>query len=96
VSNLTGTGLKTTLLSPIVNMNSGSIQSFYVTMNTKTTYITYGGNYTQTTQQPQLITNNSVKNNDIVITMGTANVYPFGRVLAPRYFNGAVTYKRKQ
>ena len=54
----------------------------------------YGGNYT--TQQQQFGTNNSIQNSDIVITMGTANVYPFGRVLAPRYFNGAVTYRRKQ
>jgi hypothetical protein len=79
-------------------MNAGSRQSFYVTMNNNTTYILYGGNYTQTTaqQQSQVGTNISIKNNDIVITMGTANVYPFGRVLAPRYFNGAVTYRRRQ
>jgi hypothetical protein len=63
-------------------------------MNKNTTYILYGGNYT--TQQQQFGTNNSILNSDIVITMGTANVYPFGRVLAPRYFNGAVTYRRRQ
>jgi hypothetical protein len=97
-------GMKSIKLSQVVNVKSGSRQSFYVTMTTNTSYVFYGGNYTgtpssnsegsptDTLQQ----SGSSVQNNDIVINMGTANEYPFVRVIAPRYFNGAVTYRRSQ
>lgn len=90
--------MKSIKLSQVVNVKSGSRQSFYVTMTTNTSYVFYGGNYTGTSSsssQPTLQSGSTVQNNDIVINMGTANEYPFVRVIAPRYFNGAVSYYRK-
>lgn len=92
-------GMKSIKLSQVVNVRSGSRQSIYVTMTTNTSYVFYGGNYTgtpsssQTTQQQQQ-SGSSVQNDDIVINMGTANEYPFVRVIAPRYFNGEVVYRK--
>jgi hypothetical protein len=86
--------MKSIKLSQVVNVKSGSRQSFYVTMTTNTSYVFYGGNYTGSQTGTLLQSGSSVQNNDIVINMGTANEYPFVRVIAPRYFNGAVTYRR--
>ena len=88
--------MKSIKLSQVVNVKSGSRQSFYVTMTTNTSYVFYGGNYTGTpsSSESSQQSGSSVQNNDIVINMGTANEYPFVRVIAPRYFNGAVTYRR--
>jgi hypothetical protein len=86
--------MKSIPLSQIVNVNSGRRQSFYVTMSTNTSYVLYGGNYTGVpTSSPQSV---FVQNNDISInSMGTANEYPFVRVIAPRYFNGEVVYRKR-
>ena len=86
--------MKSIPLSQIVNVNSGRRQSFYVTMSTNTSYVLYGGNYTGVpTSSPQ---SGFVQNNDISInSMGTANEYPFVRVIAPRYFNGEVVYRKR-
>jgi hypothetical protein len=87
--------MKSIKLSQVVNVKSGSRQSFYVTMTTNTSYVFYGGNYTGiSSSESSQTSGSSVQNNDIVINMGTANEYPFVRVIAPRYFNGAVTYRR--
>jgi hypothetical protein len=97
--------MKSIKLSQVVNVKSGSRQSFYVTMTTNTSYVFYGGNYTVSTPSSssegsnqtdtlQQSSGSSVQNNDLVINMGTANEYPFVRVIAPRYFNGAVTYRK--
>ena len=90
--------MKSIPLSQVVNVNRGSRQSFYVTMSTNTSYVLYGGNYTGTvpTSSPIQQQSEFVQNNDIVIhTMGTANEYPFVRVIAPRYFNGEVVYRKR-
>jgi len=86
--------MKSIKLSQVVNVKSGSRQSFYVTMTTNTSYVFSGGNYTGSQTGTLQQSGSSVQNNDIVINMGTANEYPFVRVIAPRYFNGAVTYRR--
>lgn len=80
-----------------MNVNSGSRQSFYVTMNVNTSYVLYGGNYTGTSpsRNAQQQLGSSAQNNDIIINMGTANEYPFVRVITPRYFNGEVTYQKR-
>ena len=82
--------MKSIPLSENVNVNAGSRQSFYVTMDANTSYVFYGGNFTGTGQTTD---SSSIQNSDIVIQMGTGNAYPFGRVLTPRFFNGAVTYR---
>jgi hypothetical protein len=90
--------MKSIPLSQVVNVNRGSRQSFYVTMSTNTSYVLYGGNYTGTvpTSSPIQQQSEFVQNNDISIhTMGTANEYPFVRVIAPRYFNGEVVYRKR-
>lgn len=89
--------MKSIPLSQIVNVNRGSRQSFYVTMSTNTSYVLYGGNYTGVpTSSPRQQQSEFVQNNDIVIdSMGTANEYPFVRIIAPRYFNGEVTYRKR-
>jgi len=92
-------GMKSIKLSQVVNVRSGSRQSIYVTMTTNTSYVFYGGNYTGTPSSSQTIqqqqqSGSSVQNDDIVINMGTANEYPFVRVIAPRYFNGEVVYRK--
>ena len=90
--------MKSIPLFQVVNVNRGSRQSFYVTMSTNTSYVLYGGNYTGTvpTSSPIQQQSEFVQNNDIVIhTMGTANEYPFVRVIAPRYFNGEVVYRKR-
>lgn len=96
VSRFTNTvGMKSIKLSQVVKVKSGSRQSFYVTMSTNTSYVFYGGNYTGTlSSQTTLQSGSTVQDNAIVINMGTANEYPFVRVIAPRYFNGAVTYRK--
>jgi hypothetical protein len=85
------------MLLPVnINMNSGSRRSFYITTNSTTSYVLYGGNFTVTPSQTiQETTGTSIQNNHIYINMGTANEYPFGKVIAPRYFNGAVTYRKR-
>lgn len=90
--------MKSIPLFQVVNVNRGSRQSFYVTMSTNTSYVLYGGNYTGTvpTSSPIQQQSEFVQNNDISIhTMGTANEYPFVRVIAPRYFNGEVVYRKR-
>jgi hypothetical protein len=87
--------MKSMLLPVNINMNSGSRQSFYITTNVTTSYVLYGGNFTGTPSQILQETGTSIQNNHIFINMGTANEYPFGKVIAPRYFNGAVTYKKR-
>ena len=99
VSN--SSGMKSMLLPVNINMNSGSRRSFYITTNSTTSYVLYGANFTtgstpsQTVQETGTGTSSSIQNNHIYINMGTANEYPFGKVIAPRYFNGAVTYRKR-
>jgi hypothetical protein len=91
--------MKSMLLPVNINMNSGSRRSFYITTNMTTSYVLYGSNFTTGSTSNQTIQEttgtSSIQNNHIYINMGTANEYPFGKVIAPRYFNGAVTYRKR-
>jgi Zn/Cd-binding protein ZinT len=52
-------------------------------------YVYYGANYEND------VSSIVIQNDDLAIHRGTANAYPFRGYLTPRYFNGALIYRRK-
>ena len=83
-----GTGLKTIQLSKNVTISASSRQSFYVTMSSSNAYVYYGRYYNTD------VSSIAIQNEDLAIHRGTANAYPFKGSLTPRYWNGALMYKR--
>lgn len=82
------TGLETIQFFQNVTISASSRQSFYVTMSRRDTYVYYGAHYNED------VSSIVVQNEDLIIHSGTANAYPFGGYLTPRYWNGALIYRR--
>ena len=72
-----------------VIVNANELQAFYVTMMSTNSYLYYGANKSSDNAQSII-----AQNDDLVISSGSANYYPFGKVLAPRFWNGVITYHK--
>ena len=83
------TGLVTIQFFQNVTISASSRQAFYVTMSRSNAYVYYGAQYAE--DASSIV----IQNEDLAIHRGTANAYPFGGYLAPRYWNGALIYQRK-
>jgi hypothetical protein len=58
-------------------------------MSRSNAYVYYGAQYAE--DASSIV----IQNEDLAIHRGTANAYPFGGYLTPRYWNGALIYRRK-
>jgi hypothetical protein len=89
VLNYTGTGVKTIPLSQLVSIRALSSQAFYVTA-TNGGYVRYGGTYSNDSADSIVI-----EDDNLVIYPGSANSYPFGGVVSPRFYNGGIIYRKQ-
>jgi hypothetical protein len=81
--------VKTIPLTELVSVKANSSQAFYVTA-TNGGYVRYGGYYS--TDSANSIV---VEDDNLVIHPGTANSYPFGGVVSPRFYNGGIIYRKQ-